>query len=104
MMYLSKGAKAAPAHDGTFCVSYCGKLYEMGPRLAGLWKRAVSCPQIVPKGQEAAIRRMENAGIVSTTEETGALAAYRLLSGCILCPEEGTDHDRPWLSVCSTRH
>jgi len=32
---------------------------------------------------------MEASGIVSTTEETGALAVYRLLSGCILCPEEG---------------
>ena len=29
---------------------------------------------------------MEGSGLVITTEETGTLAAYRLLTGCVICP------------------
>ncbi|RAZ82460.1 hypothetical protein DK853_43355, partial [Klebsiella oxytoca] len=34
---------------------------------------------------------MEGSGLVVTTEETGSLAAYRLLTNCIICP-----NDRKW--------
>lgn len=91
MMYLSKGIFNKSSRTGMDYVARCGCVYALGPELAGLWKRARVTPQQVPVGKEQAIRRLEASGLVVTTEETGALAAYRLLTGCMICP-----NDRRW--------
>lgn len=86
MMYLSKGELTRSRRTGLDYVSHCGCVYALGPELAGLWKKARLRPQPVPEGKEQAVRRMEGSGLVITTEETGTLAAYRLLTGCVICP------------------
>ena len=81
MMYLSKGELTRSRRTGLDYVSHCGCVYALGPELAGLWKKARLRPQPVTEGKEQAVRRMEGSGLVITTEETGTLAAYRLLTG-----------------------
>ena len=83
MMYLSKGA---PVLNDPFRVSQCGKVYEMGPRLAGLWHKGRTQPVQVMPDQERAIMRMAEAGLVAVSEEEGSLAAFQMLNSCILCP------------------
>lgn len=83
MMYLSKGA---PACGGTFRVSQCGKVYELGPMLAGLWQRGRLKPVLAAPEQERAVSRLAEAGLVAVSEEGGNLAAFQLLNACILCP------------------
>lgn len=94
MMYLSKGELTQSSKTGLDYVSRCGCVYALGPELTGLWKRARFAPQPVPAGKEEAIRRMEGSGLVVTTEETGMLAAYRLLTGCVICPNNRRWTDR----------
>lgn len=94
MMYLSKGILTEQWNDGLERISHCGRIVLLGPELAKLWRKARYVPQPVPQGREQAIRRMEEKGIVSTTEESGALASYRLLAGSILCPEAQRFSDR----------
>lgn len=94
MMYLSKGELTRSSKTGLDYVSRCGCAYALGPELAGLWNRARLAPQPVPAGRERAVKRMEASGIVVTTEETGTLAAYRLLTGCVLCPNNRRWTDR----------
>lgn len=94
MMYLSKGELTRSHKTGLDYVSLSGCVYALGPKMAGLWNRARLAPQLVPEGREQAIKRMENSGLVVTTEETGMLAAYQLLSGCVLCPNSKRWTDR----------
>lgn len=91
MMYLSRGALTRSDKTGLDYISRCGCVHALGPELAGLWKKAQFTPQEVPGEKERAIRRLEASGLVVTTEETGSLAAYRLLTGSIICP-----NDRRW--------
>lgn len=90
MMYLSKGSALSPKAGGLFQVSRCGKVYALGARLEALWRDGRRIPQEVPSGQERAITRLEASGLVSTTEESGALGAYRLVISCVLCPSYQT--------------
>lgn len=83
MMYLSKGA---PVLSDPFRVSQCGKVYELGPRLAGLWHQGRTRPVQVEPEQERAIIRMAEAGLVAVSREEGSLASFQMLNGCILCP------------------
>lgn len=94
MMYLSRGELTRSCKTRLDYVSRCGCVYALGPELAGLWKRARSAPRRVPAGREQAVRRMESSGLVVTTEETGPLAAYRLLTSCIICPNSRRWTDR----------
>ena len=94
MMYLSKGELTQSSKTGLDYVFLSGCVYALGPKMAELWNRARLAPQLVPEDRERAIKRMESSGLVVTTEETGMLAAYRLLSGCILCPNSKRWTDR----------
>lgn len=94
MMYLSKGLLTRSPKTGLDYVSRCGCVYALGPELAGLWKRAQLAPQQVPECKERMVRRLEASGLAATTEETGALAAYRLLAGCVICPNKTRWTDR----------
>lgn len=85
-MYLSKGAPAYCAQSGMLRVSRCGTVYELGPRLANIWLRGRTQPVQVMPGQEQAIKRLAEAGLVAVSEEQGSLAAFRLVIGCVLCP------------------
>lgn len=83
MMYLSKGA---PACGGTFRVSQCGKVYELGPEMAGLWRRGRLKPMPVMPDQARAVKRLADAGLAAVSDEEGNLGAFQLLKSCILCP------------------
>lgn len=86
MMYLSKGS-AWPTMRGTdLWISRCGKTYPLGPALSALWRRGRVMPQKVLPGQEYAVRRMAESGLVAITEEEGDLGAYQLVTSCVLCP------------------
>lgn len=86
MMYLSRGNLTESRRTGLAYVSRCGCVYALGPELVGLWKKGRFMLQSVPEDKEGTIRRMEASGLVVTTEETGTLAAYRLLTSCVICP------------------
>ena len=72
-------------------MSHCGKVFALGPEMARLWTNAQQAPKEVPAGKENYIRRLEQSGLAATTKERGDLAHYRLLSGCIICPELDSD-------------
>ena len=86
MLYLSKGSALPSKQGGLLQVSRCGKIYALGTQLGALWRGGRLTPQSVPAGQERAVARLEASGLVSTTEEAGALGAYRLVISCVLCP------------------
>lgn len=90
MMYLSKGLAVQKSTE-EFRVSHCGKVFALGPEMARLWTNAQQAPKEVPAGKENYIRRLEQSGLAATTKERGDLAHYRLLSGCIICPELDSD-------------
>lgn len=94
MMYLSKGVFTESRGSDPKYVSHCGRIYALGPELAGLWEKGRFAPQTVPAGKECAILRMEDSGLVTTTEESGALAYYRLLTNSIICPNHKRWTDR----------
>lgn len=87
MMYLSKGCPTKEQGKGIVYVSRCGRIYAMGPELAELWKTGRNGPKEVPQDKETSIRRLQSYGLVAVTEESGALARYRLLSECVICTE-----------------
>ena len=90
MMYLSKGLAVQKSTE-ELRVSHCGKVFALGPEMARLWTNAQQAPKEVPAGKENYIRRLEQSGLAGTTKERGDLAHYRLLSGCIICPELDSD-------------
>ena len=94
MMYLSRGVPAQPHEDGVYRVSRCGCIYALGPESALLWQKGQFAPISIPHGKDRMIARMEESGLVVTTEESGPLAAYRLLAACSLGPNEKRQTDR----------
>ena len=88
MMYLSKGLPVQEL-GGEFRVSHCGKIFALGPEMAGLWRNARLAPKEVPAGKESYIQRLEQSSLAAITGEQGDLAHYRLLSDCIICPKHG---------------
>ena len=99
MMYLSRGILQEAERSGEARVSLHGTVYVMGPRLAALWAHASKGPQAVPRGSEREITRMAESGLAVTTEASGNLAAYRLLSQCILCPESAPHGRLPLFKI-----
>lgn len=95
MMYLSKGSARSAEQGELLHVARCGKVYALGTQLGALWRDGRLTPRAVPMGQERAIARLEMSGLVSTTEEAGALGAYRLVIGCILCPSRKVEFRLP---------
>lgn len=85
MMYLSKGLPV-PAQDEIVRVSHSGKIFALGPEMAGLWEAARLAPKPVPPQKVRYIECLEKAGLVVTTKEEGWLALYQLFAGSIICP------------------
>ena len=94
MMYLSKGILMEAHGNEPTHVSRCGRIYALGPELTALWKDGQFAPHPVPAGRERAIRRLEDSGLVATTEESGTLASYRLFIDSIICPNSKRWTDR----------
>ena len=93
MMYLSKGLLVQET-GGDFCVSHGGRLFVLGHEMATLWSADRLAPQAVPDAKAHYIERLRQSGLAVTTEEAGDLANYRLLCGCIICPDpEGAGAD-----------
>ena len=86
MMYLSKGMEVPDGAEGVFRVCRWGKIHALGPQTAELWKRGAIAPARAANGEACAIQRLEERGLLATTEERGSLAAFRLLTDCVLCP------------------
>ena len=86
MMYLSKGMIVPPDANPVFRVCRWGKIHALGPEAAELWRRGCTGPAAASEEELTAVRRLADAGLLSTTEETGRLAAFRLLNDCVLCP------------------
>lgn len=85
MMYLSKGLPV-PGQDEIVRVSHSGKIFALGPEMAGLWEVARLAPKPVPPQKARYIECLEKAGLVVTTKEEGWLALYQLFAGSIICP------------------
>lgn len=65
MMYLSKGLPV-PAQDEIVRVSHSGKIFALGPEMAGLWEAARLAPKPVPPQKVRYIECLEKAGLVVT--------------------------------------
>lgn len=85
MMYLSKGLPVTKK-DGMAMVSHCGKIFALGPEMAGLWETARLTPKPVPPQKARLVERLEQCGLAVTTREEGLLGQYRLFSRSIICP------------------
>lgn len=90
MMYLSKGLAVQKSTE-EFRVSHCGKVFALGPEMARLWTNAQQAPKEVPPGKRTTSGDWSSPAWPPTTKERGDLAHYRLLSGCIICPELDSD-------------
>lgn len=88
MMYLSRGDYTIAKEDGLYRISHCGRIYVMGARAAFLWQAARKVPQKVPADKARLIQKLEECGLVVTTEDDDDLSDYRLLTQCILCPHD----------------
>lgn len=86
MMYLSKGMEVQTGAASEFRVCRWGKVYALGPITAALWRKGAAAPAQAADVKGSAIRRLEEMGLVVTTEESRELAAFRLLTDCVLCP------------------
>lgn len=86
MTYLSKGIAIPPGPQAVFRVCRWGKIHALGPEAAELWRRGCTGPVEASDAELAAVRRLADAGLLCVTEETGSLAAFRLLNDCVLCP------------------
>ena len=95
MMYLSKGLSVQEP-GSEFRVTHCGKVFVLGPEMERLWTNARLGPKEVPTGKERYIQRLEQSGLAAITKEQGNLAYYRLLSGCIICPEHSPATKPVW--------
>ena len=88
MMYVSKGMPVQTGKEDFTYVAHCGRIHALGPVMTYLWMQGRRKPQTVPASRERAIRRLAASGLASITEESDELGTYRLLAGCILCPEK----------------
>lgn len=86
MIYLSRGMAVKPETEEPFRISRWGKIYALGPNMAGLWQKGTTAPAKASHREEASVRKLEEMGLVVTTEEAGNLASFRLLLDCVLCP------------------
>lgn len=91
MKYLSRGC--CHTEGDRHLVSRGGRSFILGPDLYALWEAGRGTPQEVPARYEAAVKRMEQAGIIVLSTESGPLADYQMLCRCILCPD-GTQSAR----------
>ena len=97
MLYLSRGVPVCSPHHDEADISLHGRVYALGPVLASLWEDARGGPKEIVSDNERRILRMAQVGLmVVTDEESERLAAYRLLSQCILCPDRDRRH---WLPL-----
>ena len=60
---------------------------DLRPWTGDGWESARLAPQPVPLQKARFVERLEQSGLVVTTQEEGGLALYRLLSGSIICPQ-----------------
>lgn len=102
MMYVSKGMLVHTGKDGFTHVAHCGRIYALGPVMTDLWMQGRRKPQTAPASKEKAVRRLAASGLTSITDESDELGTYRLLVGCILCPEKKRITD-PFLSARTRR-
>lgn len=99
MMYLSRGLPVDAPYNDEVRICLHGKAYALGPKLAALWNNARRRPQQIAPNNTCQIERMAQSGLAVVTEEIpGRLAAYRLLSQCILCPTQKWER-RGWLPL-----
>lgn len=97
MKYLSRGC--GRTEENRHFVSRGGRLFALGPDLYALWAAGRGTPQNVPANCEREIHLLAASGIVTLSEESGALADYRLLCRCILCPEDGQPARLLWPGI-----
>lgn len=90
MTYLSKGMVVPSGPQTAFRVCRWGKIHALGPEAAELWQRGCTGPAKVFDAESVAVQRLEAAGLLCVTEETGGLASFRLLNDCVLCPSGKT--------------
>lgn len=86
MMYLSKGMEVPDGTEDFFRVCRWGKIHALGPAAAELWRRGAAAPTHAAAAEATAVRRLAGMGLVTTTEESCYLGAFRLLTDCVLCP------------------
>ena len=88
MLYLSKGSLDSRPIGGLYRVFNRGTIYVLGHRMGRLWRSARAYPHVVPRGAEREVRRLEEAGLVTVTDEEDDIGRFYLLTNCIICPTE----------------
>jgi len=96
MRYISKGMVLKPSTEHILNVSRCGDDFKLTGINAKLWldgRYTVAMTKDVL--QETKLKHLVRIGLAEVTEETGLLAAYRLLTGCVICPAKLKSLHRP---------
>jgi len=87
MLYISKGMVVRGSSEKALRVARCGREYEMSGERASYWLAGRFSPVVV-SGRDAVrdVMALASDGLVETSTDGSYVAAYRLLSQCIICP------------------
>lgn len=87
MLYLSKGIVIKQSTEQMMSVTRCGIDYMLTGIGAKLWLNGrLGVNKSQDARQDRHLKKLQELGLVELSEETGTLAAYHLLTRCIICP------------------
>lgn len=87
MLYLSKGMVLTHSSAQKLVVTRCGADYILVGIGARLWLNArVKLCETADQRETAHLRKLQDLGLMELSEDTPSLAAYHLLSRCIIIP------------------
>ena len=96
MLYISKGMVMKQSTKQELCVTHCGVDYMLTGIGSELWlKGRFEIGESADERQDKHLKELERLGLAETSVETGPLAAYRVLTRCIICPAELKPVRRP---------
>lgn len=96
MLYLSKGMVLNPSTEHILYVSRCGSEFTLTGVLAKLWiDGRLTVGKTIDVRQEAKLKHLIRMGLAETTDGADDIAAYRLLTNCVICPAKPRFLHRP---------
>lgn len=96
MIYLSKGAVLKECSTNDLYVTLCGIDYALTGLGAKLWLTGRFQPNETDDERELRhLAKLQELGLVESSEERGAKARYILLTRCIICPTKSKRMRQP---------
>jgi len=85
--FLSKGINCTPHGGGTLCVLHCGQATVLKDPLDELWLSGrFDAIQVEAGHEKAKLEHLVELGLAESSDEARALALYRILTNCVICP------------------